>query len=146
MDAGNATERLRSSATRRVKVIGRNDIPATGVAAVAVNLTVDEPTNDGYATLWPDGQTQPCSSLINFESRQTVASSAITKVSPDGYIDLAKLQRLRPDHHRHHRLVRRGFDIAAVVQLGSQRPLRPQCVADDCRTRQVLSARVGAPW
>jgi len=49
-----------------LSMLGAGGVPATGVSAVVLNLTVTAPTREGYLTLWPAGTTRPTVSSINF--------------------------------------------------------------------------------
>ena len=66
-----------------VVVADRGGVPADA-GAVAVNLTVINPSARGYATLWPCGVDQPTTSSLNYMAGQTVANSAIVKVGTGG--------------------------------------------------------------
>lgn len=72
----------------RLKVAGVDSIPAN-VTAVALNLTVANPSSGGYVSAYPDGKPQPTVSNVNFAAGQTIANAAIVPVGQDGYIDLA---------------------------------------------------------
>lgn len=52
--------------------------------AVSVNLTVQHPEGDGFATLYPCEDTVPPTSSINFRAGQTVANAAVVPLSDDG--------------------------------------------------------------
>ncbi len=54
--------------------------------AVALNLTVANPTANGYATIWPCGTEQPLASNINFLAGQNRANSVIAPIGADGTI------------------------------------------------------------
>lgn len=75
----------------RLKVAGSGGIPASGAAAVTLNLTVTNPTAGGYVTAYPDGATRPATSNLNFAAGQTVPNTVIVKVGADGYVDLANI-------------------------------------------------------
>lgn len=64
-------------------------IPATGVTAVAVNMTVTNSTKSGYITAYPDGEAEPGTSNLNFGGGQTLANFAVVPVGANGEIDLA---------------------------------------------------------
>src|ERR1700755_2924279 len=49
-----------------LQVAGRGGVPATGVSAVVLNLTVTGTLGNGYLTAYPDGVTRPTASSINF--------------------------------------------------------------------------------
>jgi hypothetical protein len=70
LDTGNGSNVLCAGAPRKVNVLGRGQVPASGVDSVAVNLTVDRPTQGGYLTLWPGGP-QPATSAVNFTANQS---------------------------------------------------------------------------
>jgi hypothetical protein len=59
-------------------------VPSTGVSAVVVNVTVTEPTSNGYLTAFPANLSPPLASNVNFGARQTVANRAIVPVPTSG--------------------------------------------------------------
>ncbi|HEY3751532.1 MAG TPA: PKD domain-containing protein [Pseudonocardiaceae bacterium] len=63
-------------------------IPATGVTAVALNVTVTGPKSTGFITAFPDGTARPTTSSSNFVTGQTVADLVIVPVGADGKVDL----------------------------------------------------------
>ena len=69
----------------RVKVAGVSGLPEYGIGAVTFNLTVTDPDDTGYITVYPCG-TRPLASNINFVKNQTVSTSVTTAVSPAGEI------------------------------------------------------------
>ena len=60
-------------------------VPALGVEAVSLNVTVVNPTASGFVTVYACG-TRELVSSVNFESGQTVANAAIAPVSVDGKV------------------------------------------------------------
>lgn len=71
-----------------VKATGVGGVPANGVAAVVVNLTVTGTQGIGYVKVTPSGGTSEVSSL-NVESvNQTLPNLVTVPVSPTGMIDL----------------------------------------------------------
>ena len=54
-------------------------VPAQAVA-VALNVTVTEPTAASYVTVWPHGVAPPATSNLNVVARQTVANLVIVKL------------------------------------------------------------------
>lgn len=74
--------------TRDVTVTGRGGVPATGVAAVALNITAVAPTAGTFVTAYPAGSPLPNASTINVSAALTAANSAIVKVGVDGAISL----------------------------------------------------------
>jgi len=67
-------------------VTGRGTIPAIGVGAVALNVTVIAPTVGNFVSVFPGDASFAGTSNINFSAGQTIANMVITKVSPDGTI------------------------------------------------------------
>lgn len=57
-----------------LSMLGAGGVPATGVSAVVLNLTVTAPTREGFLTLWPAGTTRPTVSSINFVAGTTRAN------------------------------------------------------------------------
>ena len=79
---------LVSGSTRNLPILGRGGVPASGVGAVALNVTVTEPTGSSFLTAFPHGSTRPNASNVNYNPGQTVANLVIVKVGPDGTVDL----------------------------------------------------------
>ncbi len=74
--------------TLNLTVVNRGGVPASGVAAVALNVTVDQPTNSSYITAFPAGSDRPTASNLNMTSGQTVANMVIVPVGTGGQISL----------------------------------------------------------
>ncbi len=70
----------------RLKVAGRAGVPASGVSAVLVNVTVTEPAAPGFITVSPGGEAVPLASNLNFVRGTTVANAVLAKVGSDGTI------------------------------------------------------------
>ena len=51
--------------TTSVTVLGTGGVPASGVGAVAVHVTVTGATGSGYVTAYPGGGTAPTASTLN---------------------------------------------------------------------------------
>ena len=77
---------LGAGETRALVVAGQAGIPADAVA-VALNVTVTEPTATSYLTVWPDGGAMPTASNVNFIAGQTIANM-VTVGLGGGQIDL----------------------------------------------------------
>ena len=60
--------------TVHLKVTGRGGVPASGVSAVVLNVTVAAPTRPGYLTVFADGAARPTVSNLNFVAAQTAPS------------------------------------------------------------------------
>ncbi len=65
--------------------------PPGDMTAVAVNITVVNPSAGGYITAYADGASRPGTSNLNYTQGQTVANSAIVPVAANGEIDLANV-------------------------------------------------------
>ena len=70
-------------ADRTFVVAGRCGVPATA-RAVSVNLTVVQPTADGFLSIYPAGGATPTSSLINFRAGQVRANNAVLMLGASG--------------------------------------------------------------
>jgi hypothetical protein len=73
--------------SRDLAVAGRSGIP-TDATAVALNVTVSQPTTVGYVTVWPTGSAQPGTSNVNFRPGQTVANLVIVGLGTGGSISV----------------------------------------------------------
>ena len=72
----------------RLKVLGVDGIPASGVTGVTLNITDAGATAAGYVTVYPDGTTRPNASNLNFQAGQDNPNLVTVRVGADGYIDL----------------------------------------------------------
>jgi outer membrane protein assembly factor BamB len=71
-----------------LQVTGRGGLPATGVSAVVLNVTVTGPTAQSFLTAWPTGRSRPLASNLNYLPGQTVPNMAIVQVGEGGRVDL----------------------------------------------------------
>jgi hypothetical protein len=83
---GDAT--LAPGGSIRVKVMGAGGVPATGVSGAILNVTVTNPTQPSYLTVWPTDATQPLSSDLNWVARQTVPNLVVAKLGSDGAVNV----------------------------------------------------------
>ena len=74
--------------TLRVPVLGRAGVPASGVGAVALNVTVTGSTSGGFLTMYPTGESLPLASNLNFSAGQTIPNMVIAKVGADGSVSI----------------------------------------------------------
>ena len=74
--------------TVNVQITGRGGVPAAGVTAVAMNVTVTQPTGDGFLTLYPTGTVRPLAANLNFTPNKTVPNLVIVKLGTDGRVDM----------------------------------------------------------
>ncbi len=77
-----------SGARRSLTVTGVAGVPASGVGAVLLNVTVADPTANGFVQVVPRGAGLPTSSSLNFQGGRTKASAVIAAVSSTGGVDL----------------------------------------------------------
>src|SRR5438309_2250549 len=70
--------------TVHLQVTGRGGIPATGVSAVVLNVTVTQPRSAGVITVYADGTSRPMASNLNFLAGQTVPNLVVAPVGADG--------------------------------------------------------------
>lgn len=74
------------SITLTVAGAGSGAIPASGVAAVSMNLTAVSGTKNGVVTAYPSGQSLPTVSNLNYSANQTIANMSIVPVGTDGKV------------------------------------------------------------
>ena len=77
-----------STGSISVQVTGQGGVPAAGVSAVIVNVTVADPTAAGYITVWPSGAPRQQTSNLNFQAGQNIPNLVIVPVGADGKIQL----------------------------------------------------------
>ena len=71
-----------------IQVAGRGGIPTTDVAAVAMTVTVTQPSAAGYVTLYPGGSSAPLAANLNFVAGETVSNLVVVKVGANGRVGL----------------------------------------------------------
>jgi hypothetical protein len=76
-----------SNDTVVLRVDGYGGIPASGVSAVVLRVTVTQPTSSGWVAVWGSGAL-PNASNINFAAGQVVGNLVTTPVAPDGSVSL----------------------------------------------------------
>jgi hypothetical protein len=83
---------------RSLTIAGSNGVPsntdpgARGASAVALNVTVTDPSAAGYVTVWPSGRPRPNASNLNFVAGQTIPNMVIVQLGAGGSIDLVSNQ------------------------------------------------------
>jgi hypothetical protein len=91
LDTRNGTgapkQRVGAGGVVKLKVTGVHGVPTSGVTAVVMNVTVVAPTTSGYVTVYPDGQTPPSVSNINFAVKETIPN-LVTVPVVNGTVDL----------------------------------------------------------
>lgn len=73
--------------TISLPVLGRGGIPASGVSAIALHLTVP-PSTVGYLTVWPAGTSRPVVSTLNYIRGHIVTNTVLVSVGVGGAVDL----------------------------------------------------------
>ena len=74
------------SAQERVFLLeGLCNLPVSATA-VALNVTVTITGSEGFVTVWPDGESRPPTSTINFSTGQTRANNAVVKLGSSGAV------------------------------------------------------------
>jgi chitodextrinase len=63
----------------------------SGTTAVALNVTVTNPTADSYLTVYPAGGTRPVASNLNFERGQTIPNMVLVPVGPGNTVTFYNL-------------------------------------------------------
>ncbi|MET3807325.1 hypothetical protein ABIB25_004348 [Nakamurella sp. UYEF19] len=69
-----------------VTVLGAGGIPATGVSAVALNVTVTRALAPGYITVYPDDSIRPVASSLSFWAGQTIPNLVVVPVGDNGKV------------------------------------------------------------
>ena len=85
---GAAKQPIAPGGTVRLQVAGAKGVPATGVTAVALDLTVTGSTGPGFITAHPGGTSTPTASNLDFARGQTISNMVVVPVAADGTIDL----------------------------------------------------------
>jgi hypothetical protein len=85
---GGITVPVGPGATIDLQVTGQGGVPVSGVSAVAVNITVTQPTGDGYLTAYPTGTPRPVVSNLNFTPGDTVPNLAVLRLGTGGRVSL----------------------------------------------------------
>ncbi|WP_157745788.1 hypothetical protein [Micromonospora purpureochromogenes] len=74
--------------TVNLQVAGRGGVPASGVGAVVLNLTVTGPTSNSFLTAYPAGEQLPTASSINFAKGWLGSNNVTVKVGADGKVSI----------------------------------------------------------
>ena len=81
---------LNPGQTRVLKVAGRprSGVPGDVVGSIALNVTVTNPTDRSYLTVFPTGSSRPNASNLNFVGGQTVANMVVVPLGPNGEVSI----------------------------------------------------------
>jgi hypothetical protein len=79
---------LPANSTLAVQIDGADGgtLPASGVTAVMLNVTVTNPGGSGFLTVYPNGESTPNASNVNYKPGQTVANAVIVPVGSGGMV------------------------------------------------------------
>ena len=86
--AGGTKGELAGGKTDVLGVAGLGGLPATGVTAIAANVTETNTTGAGFLVAYADGAALPGSSDLNWQTATTKAASVLIPVGTDGEIDI----------------------------------------------------------
>ena len=112
-----------------LQVTGVGGVPASGVGAVVLNVTVTQPNWDGFLTVYPTGETRPTVSNLNFASGQTIPNLVTVKVGAGGAVSLFNGQI--PGHSAHVIADVAGYYLAGTPTApGTFVSLSPQRILD----------------
>ena len=89
--SGNGAPAAKVSAGQALdlQVSGRGGVPTTGVSAVALNVTVTEPSAAGSVTAWPAGQPRPETVSVSHAVNQTIAGLVVVGMGSGGKVSLS---------------------------------------------------------
>jgi hypothetical protein len=87
---GNGTTKgtLGAGGVRTIQVTGMGGVPASGVAAVVLNVTVADTTASSFLTAWPTGSARPNASNLNWRTGEVVPNRVIVPVGSGGQVSL----------------------------------------------------------
>ncbi len=80
--------KVKAAESRSLQVTGQGGVPASGVSAVVLNVTVTETTSGGYLTVSPTGTVRPTASNLNWAAGATIPNAVTVKVGTGGKVDL----------------------------------------------------------
>jgi beta-glucanase (GH16 family) len=84
----NAGSTLGPTSTITVQVTGAGGVPATGVSAAILNVTVTNTTTASFLTIWPAGATRPTASNLNWTAGVTIPNRVIVPISASGQVSV----------------------------------------------------------
>jgi hypothetical protein len=69
-----------------VQITGAGGVPATGAAAVVLNVTVTHTSSSGFITAYPTGSSMPLASNLNWTAGETVPNRVIVPIGTGGKV------------------------------------------------------------
>lgn len=85
---GGTTGPVASHASVKLQITGVQGVPSSDVTAVVLNVTAVSPTTNGVATVYPDGDSVPTASNLNWRAGETEPNLVVVPVGSDGKVDL----------------------------------------------------------
>jgi hypothetical protein len=82
---------LTGGISRDVQITGQGGVPATNVSSVVMNVTVTNPTRNGWLRVWPSGTQEPSASNLNFVAGQTVPNLVTVQLGGNGSVSVSTL-------------------------------------------------------
>jgi Tol biopolymer transport system component len=79
---------LGADATRPVPLAGRGSLPATGVVAVALNVTATGASESTFVTVFPAGGVRPTASNLNIGPEGVAANMVVVPLGSGGAVDV----------------------------------------------------------
>jgi hypothetical protein len=86
--AGGNAGAVGPGATIDIPFAGVGGVPASGAVAVAMNVTVTQPTASGFVTMFPTGASRPLAANLNFTPGKTVPNLVVAKLGAGGRVSL----------------------------------------------------------
>jgi hypothetical protein len=88
LDTRDAHAPFAANSMHRLEGAGWAGVPLNGAGAVSLNVTVTGAPSGGFVTVWPDGDSRPNTSNVNFNAGQTTQNRVVVKLPADGVVDL----------------------------------------------------------
>ena len=88
LDTRSATTHPAAGSVTTAQLTGPGVVPATGVAAVVLNVTAVNPAAGGFLTVYPSGTLRPASSDVNGQAGRNTAGLVVTPLGGSGSVDL----------------------------------------------------------
>jgi hypothetical protein len=86
-DSRNGGTAVGANGTITVQITGQGGVPASGVSAVVLNITVTNTTAASFLTVYPsDASARPLASDLNWPAGKTVPNLVLVKLGADGKI------------------------------------------------------------
>lgn len=125
-----------------LQVTGRGGVPANGVGAVVLNVTVANPTGNSYLSLYPTGVRRPVASSLDFPKGWTGANSVTVAVGAGGKVDIYNLTGNTPTIVDVLGFYASSDAVLATNGLGGQfQPLLPSRLLDTRKEGGALPSR-----